>query len=74
MQNLGDFTSMFLILVKIALWILLFLYLLFAGIVVKQARVMTETLQVGMEKLIKGFVVIHFIASVFVFLLSLIVL
>jgi len=73
-EAISSFTPTVLVAIKIALWLFLILYILFAGIVIKQVRVMTETLQVGLEKSIRTLAVIHFIVSVFVFILSLIIL
>ena len=74
MNTFDGFAPSVLTLIKIAIWIFLFLYILFAGVVVKQIRAMTETLEVGFEKPVKALGVIHFVTAVFVFLLSLVVL
>ena len=74
MGTIDSITPAVLTFIKIALWLFLILYILFAGIVIKQVRVMTETLQIGLEKPIRTLAVIHFIVSVFVFVLSLIIL
>ena len=60
--------------IKIALLIFLSLYIIFAGIVVKQIRVMTDTLEVGFEKPIKIIGFVHFAFSVIVFFSALVVL
>ncbi len=49
------------ILVKIALTILLLIYLVFALVIVKQARIMTETLEIGFETPIKIISYLHFL-------------
>lgn len=74
MEAVSNLAPAVLFLVKIALWLFLLLYILFAGVVIKQVRVMTETLQVGLERPIRSVAVFHFIVSVAVFLLALIIL
>lgn len=60
--------------VKIGLIIFLFLYVVFAAIVIKQARLMTETLEVGFELQIKFIVFLHLIVSVATLILAFILL
>jgi len=50
------------------------LYIVFAGVVTRQVRVMTETINVGFEKPIQLFAFFHFIFAVVVFVLALILL
>jgi len=63
-----------LILIKIAVLVFLILYLIFSGIVVKQVRVMIETLQVGFETPIKTLALIHFIFALITLFLAIIAL
>ena len=51
-------------LIKIGVIIFLFLYVLFAAIVIKQVRMMTETLEVGVEFQVKFIVFLHLVAAV----------
>ncbi|KKQ93627.1 hypothetical protein A2865_02410 [Candidatus Woesebacteria bacterium RIFCSPHIGHO2_01_FULL_39_17] len=74
MENFEGIAPSVFTIVKIAVWIFLLLYILFAGVVIKQIRVMTETLEVGFEKQIKVLGIVHFLLAVIVFLLSLVVL
>lgn len=74
MNLLTDIEFSALILIKIAVLAFLFFYLLFAGIVVKQVRVMTETLQVGFEAPIKVIALIHFVFALVTLFLAIIAL
>ena len=74
MEVFNEFTHTFLVAIKIAIWLFLILYILFAGVVLKQVRVMIETLEVGFERPIRIIAVFHFIISVAVFILALIIL
>ena len=60
--------------VKIAVLILLALYLVFALVVVRQMKLMTDTLKLGFETPIKILSYIHLGFAVFVFLTALIIL
>lgn len=61
-------------LVKIAALVLLGMYLVFSWVVVRQVRLMTDTLQLGFEGFIKMLSFIHFACAIFVFLSALFVL
>lgn len=65
------FGSTFLLIIKFGLIAFLFLYIIFAGIVVKQIQVMTKTVQLGFENFIRGIGILHFIIAVLVFIVSL---
>ncbi len=60
--------------VKIAALILLALYMVFALVVVRQTRLMTNTLKLGFETPIKVLSYVHLGFAVFVFLTALIIL
>lgn len=60
--------------IKIAALILLGLYIVFALVVVRQVKVMTDTLQLGFEEPIKILSYVHLIFAVFVFITALITL
>ncbi len=60
--------------VKILILILLTLYLIFALVVVRQVRLMTDTLQVGFELPVRILSYIHLIFAVLVFLSAIIIL
>lgn len=62
------------VLIKIAALILLGMYLIFAWVIVRQVRLMTDTLQLGFEAPVKLFAYIHMIFAIFVFLAALIIL
>lgn len=49
-------------------------YIIFGFVVVKQVGKMTETLEVGFESPLKFIALIHFLASIGVFLLALVIL
>ncbi|OGM20295.1 hypothetical protein A2714_05115 [Candidatus Woesebacteria bacterium RIFCSPHIGHO2_01_FULL_38_9] len=74
MEIFGSLGTPLLFVVKVAIWLFLVLYVLFAAVVIRQVRVMIETLQVGLEKPLKGIALIHLIFSVTVFVLSLFIL
>lgn len=74
MNVLADIEFSALILIKIATLIFLLFYLIFAGVVIKQARVMTETIRVGFEKAIKTIVFAHFVFALVTLILSIIIL
>jgi hypothetical protein len=74
MEILNGFVVPILPFVKVGIMIFLFLYVAFAAVVVRQVKLMTETLELGHESPIKSIVVVHFAASVLIFVLSLVVL
>ncbi len=59
------------IFIKFGLLAFLFLYIIFAGIVIKQVSVMTQTVKMGFETFVKVVALLHFIFAVFVFVFSL---
>ena len=61
------------LLIKVGLIIFLFLYLIFAAVVIRQVKMMTETLEVGFETQIKFIVLLHFVIALVVFLMSIFV-
>jgi len=62
------------LLVKAGLIIFLLIYVVFAAVVIRQARMMTDTLEVGFETQIKFLVLIHFALAVLALVLSFIIL
>ena len=74
MEFFTQFGESFLLILKGAILIFLAIYIIFASIVIRQVKVMTETLQVGFEKPIKTLAFIHFVFAVGLFLLSIFVL
>ena len=56
---------------KSGIVILMFLYIIFAAIVIKQVNVMTDTLEVGFERPIKLAAILHFTASLIVLMFAL---
>lgn len=59
---------------KLGIIIFLLIYLIFAGVVIKQARMMTDTLELGFEGPIKLIAVLHFLFSLFVLILAIFIL
>ena len=59
---------------KSILIIFLLIYVVFAAVVIRQARMMTDTLEVGFETQIKFLVLIHFALAVLALVLSFIIL
>lgn len=60
--------------VKGFILVALFLYLIFSFVVIKQIKLMTDTLAVGLEAQLKFFAYLHLAFAILVFLTALIVL
>jgi hypothetical protein len=58
------------VLMKYGLLAFLFLYIIFATVVIKQVSIMTQTVKMGFETFVKLLSIIHFIAAIAVFVLS----
>jgi len=69
-----NFSSSILIVIKVAVLIFMGLYIVFAGAVVKQVKVMTHALEVGFEKPIIYISYVHFLFSLLVFALAILIL
>jgi hypothetical protein len=65
------FGDAFWVVIKFGLLSALFLYILFAGIVIKQVSIMTQTVKMGFETFVKLVALIHFIAAIAVFIIAL---
>jgi len=74
MDIIADIEFSVLLLIKVATLLFLIFYLVFAGVVIKQTKIMTETIQVGFENSIKALAFIHFIFAFIVLFLAVIVL
>lgn len=74
MENLLGLELSIFFFIKTAIILFLLLYIVFAGVVIRQVRVMTETLQVGFEKPIKALAFFHFLFSLLVLVLAVLVL
>jgi hypothetical protein len=74
MDIISEIESSALILIKIATLLFLLFYIVFAGVVIKQAKVMTETIQMGFEGPIRALVFVHFIFALVVLLLAIVIL
>lgn len=61
------------VIVKILFSFALLLYVVFAFVILKQVRLMTETINQG-EFLLKAIATIHLLAAVFVFVLAILIL
>lgn len=59
---------------KVAVLVLLLIYIFFALVVVRQAKLMTETLEVGFETPVRLLVLAHFLFAIFIFVFALIIL
>lgn len=67
---------------NISIWVIakamvlfaLILYIIFAFVIVKQSKIMTETLELGLESVIKGIAFAHMLFSIGTFILALIIL
>lgn len=62
------------LLIKAAALVLLGMYLVFSLVVVRQVKMMTDTLQLGFETVAKFLTYAHLIFAIFVFLAALIIL
>lgn len=74
MDLITDLELSALLLIKISVVIFLAIYVVFSLIVIKQVRVMTNTLQVGFEKQIIALAYLHLFAALIVFVLSIFIL
>jgi len=59
---------------KVMVLFALLLYLVFSFVIVKQTKIMTETLELGFEKVVKLISLIHFVLAIGTFFLALIIL
>ncbi len=59
---------------KVMVLFALILYIVFAFVIIKQAKIMTETLELGLEKTIKTISFAHMFFAVGTFILALIIL
>ena len=64
----------YLTIAKIMALVALGLYIIFAGVVVRQVQLMIETLEVGLENEIKLISYLHLVFAIGVFILALIIL
>lgn len=74
MQNINIISSSFVSLAKIGLLFFLFVYIIFAVLVTKQVKLMTETLELGFETPIRLVAFLHLMASIVVFVVALLIL
>lgn len=70
MNEISFIGNTFLVFAKYGMIFFLFIYLIFAIIVVRQVKTMTETLKVGFETPIKTLSLIHLSMAFLVFLIS----
>jgi len=73
MEFLGLDNSI-LIIAKIAVTILLGLYVFFAVVVVRQVNIMTSTLEVGLERFLETVAVLHLLLAVATLITALVIL
>ncbi|MHA2055297.1 MAG: DUF5657 family protein [Candidatus Hodarchaeales archaeon] len=62
------------LIIKLAFLIGILLYVIFAYIVTKQVKLMNETIEVGLENTIKIISYVHLAVSIFILILSMIIL
>jgi hypothetical protein len=62
------------ILIKALALVLLAMYIIFASVIIRQVKLMTSTLQLGSETLMKLLTYLHLAFAIFVFLAALIIL
>jgi len=61
-------------LIKALALVLLAIYIIFASVIIRQVKLMTSTLQLGSETLMKLLTYLHLAFAIFVFLAALIIL
>lgn len=59
---------------KIGILIILLIYVLFAGVVIKQVRMMIDTLEVGFETPVKLMAFLHFLLALCILVLAVVIL
>ena len=59
---------------KIMVMFALLLYLVFSYVIIKQTKIMTKTLELGFENVVKTISLIHFVLAVGTFILALVIL
>ena len=74
MEALAELSSPIWFMAKLGLLLFLLIYILFAGVVIKQVKVMIATLEVGFERQIELFSYLHFLVSISVFILAIFIL
>lgn len=74
MNDLGIFAEIFSSLTKIGLLFFLFLYIIFAFLVSKQVALMTKTLEVGLDAVLRAIAILHLIVAIAVFIYAFFVL
>ncbi len=74
MQELNIINFNFWIIIKIFFLLALALYIVFAFVITKQVKVMTETITLGFEPIAKFLALFHLCFSILVFIVALVVL
>jgi hypothetical protein len=75
MQNLiASGESWILLFLKLGLWLFLLIYLVFAATILKQIRIMNDTINTGFDLQLKIVGVVHFLSALSILVLSFIVL
>jgi hypothetical protein len=70
MERIGELITQFWVFEKAAVLIFLGIYIIFSAVVVKQARLMAETLDVELDNVIVFVSYIHLVLAVGVFIVS----
>lgn len=65
------FGDAFWLVIKFGLLAFLFLYIIFAGVIIKQISIMTQTVKMGFTSFVKLVGLLHFIAAIVVFIYAL---
>lgn len=66
--------STILFVIKIGIYLFLVIYVVFAATIIKQVRIMVDTLSTGFETQLKLVVLLHFIFALLVLILAFIIL
>lgn len=73
MDFVADVEFSVLLLIEVATIIFLIFYIIFAAVVIKQVKIMTETLEVGFEGAVKLLAFMHFVFALCALFVSIIV-
>lgn len=72
-QSAGDFTIIWSI-AKVMSLVALFIYIVFSFVLLRQVKIMTDTIEVGYENVFKLFSYFHFLFAIAVFIFAFITL
>ena len=74
MNLIGEIEFSVFLIIKIATILFLLFYLVFASVVIKQVKIMTETIQAGFEGPMRALAFVHFLFALTTLFLAVIIL